>query len=173
MQIGMSHCPSCLLSVKDEGFLHILHPPSLSVQVSMSPSTSEVTVKLDSCHLDLGPERDMVELIQSRETKGSCVSLLSPSPYGDPRFSFLFHVYMVPTPTVGTLSCKVALKSNTMSKVSGARPGLVSRWLLGLGFADKEVMGAVRSRQLVASRARARHRAGRPGYWEQSLLPYE
>ncbi|XP_005346101.1 endoglin [Microtus ochrogaster] len=86
------------------------------VQVSMSPSTSEVTVQLDSCHLDLGPERDMVELIQSQEAKGSYVSLLSPSPYGDPRFSFLFHVYMVPTPTVGTLSCKVALKPNTSSK---------------------------------------------------------
>lgn len=86
------------------------------VQVSMSPSSSEVTVKLDSCHLDLGPERDMVELIQSRAAKGSCVSLLSPSPYGDPRFSFLFHVYMVPTPTVGTLSCKVALQSNPLSQ---------------------------------------------------------
>lgn len=86
------------------------------VQVSISPSSSEVTVNLDSCHLDLGPERDMVELIQSQAAKGSCVSLLSPSPYGDPRFSFLFHVYMVPTPTVGTLSCKVALKSNTLSQ---------------------------------------------------------
>ncbi|KAK7802724.1 hypothetical protein U0070_007167 [Myodes glareolus] len=86
------------------------------VQVSMSPSTSEVTVQLDSCHLDLGPERDTVELIQSRAAKGSCVSLLSPSPYGDPRFSFLFHVYMVPTPTVGTLSCKVALQPSTLSQ---------------------------------------------------------
>ncbi|CAO2597903.1 Eng [Lemmus lemmus] len=86
------------------------------VQVSMSPWTSEVTFQLDSCHLDLGPEREMVELIQSRAAKGSCVSLLSPSPSGDPRFSFLFHVYMVPTPTVGTLSCNVALQPSTLSQ---------------------------------------------------------
>ncbi|KAL1785910.1 endoglin [Sigmodon hispidus] len=86
------------------------------VQVSMSPSTSEVTVQLDSCHLDLEPEGDMVELIQSRAAKGSCVSLLSPSTDGDLRFSFLLHVYMVPTPTAGTLSCSVALKPSTFSQ---------------------------------------------------------
>ncbi|XP_036040514.1 endoglin [Onychomys torridus] len=86
------------------------------VQVSMSPSTSEVTVQLDSCHLELEPEGDMVELIQSREAKGSCVGLLSPSPDGDPRFSFLLHVYMVPKPKAGTLRCSVALQPSTLSQ---------------------------------------------------------
>lgn len=103
----------------------------------MSPSTSEVTVQLDSCHLDLGPEGDMVELIQSRAAKGSCVSLLSPSPEGDPRFSFLLRVYMVPTPTAGTLSCNLALHTSALSQVSG--PGPASRRLMGLGFEGKEV----------------------------------
>ncbi|ERE71220.1 endoglin [Cricetulus griseus] len=86
------------------------------VQVRMSPSTSDVTVHLESCHLDLGPEGDMVELIQNRAPKGSCVSLLSLSPEGDPRFSFLLHVYMMPTPTAGTLSCNVALQPSTVSQ---------------------------------------------------------
>lgn len=93
----------------------------------MSPSTSDVTVHLESCHLDLGPEGDMVELIQNRAPKGSCVSLLSLSPEGDPRFSFLLHVYMMPTPTAGTLSCNVALQPSTVSQVSGYGPSLVSR----------------------------------------------
>lgn len=108
-------------------------------QVSMSPLTSEVTVQLDSCHLDLGPEGDMVELIQNRAPKGSCVSLLSPSPEGDPRFSFLLRVYMVPTPTAGTLSCNLALHPSTLSQVSGHGSGLVLRMLMGLGFEGKEV----------------------------------
>lgn len=109
------------------------------MQVSVSPLTSEVTVHLDSCHLDLGPEGDMVELIQSRTAKGSCVTLLSPSPEGDPRFSFLLRVYMVPTPTAGTLSCNLALRPSTLSQVSGHGSGLVSRMLMGLGFEGKEV----------------------------------
>lgn len=96
----------------------------------MSPLTSEVTVQLDSCHLDLGPKRDTVELIQSGAAKGSCVSLLTPSPEGDPRFSFLLHVYTVPTPTAGTLSCNLALHSSTLSQVSGRGLGLVSRTLM-------------------------------------------
>lgn len=105
----------------------------------MSPLTSEVTVQLDSCHLDLGPEGDMVELIQNRAPKGSCVSLLSPSPEGGPRFSFLLRVYMVPTPTAGTLSCNLALHPSTLSQVSGHGSGLVLRMLMGLGFEGKEV----------------------------------
>lgn len=105
----------------------------------MSPLTSEVTVQLDSCHLDLGPEGDMVELIQSRAAKGSCVSLLSPSPEGDPRFSFLLRVYMVPTPTAGTLTCNLALHPSTLSQVSGHGPGLVSKMLMGLRSEGMEV----------------------------------
>ncbi|XP_066223169.1 endoglin isoform X1 [Saccopteryx leptura] len=83
------------------------------VQVSVSPSIPELMLKLDSCQLDLGPEADTVELIQSQAAKGSCVSLLSPSPHGDMRFSFLLRGYMVPTPKAGTLSCTVALRLRT------------------------------------------------------------
>ncbi|XP_008569082.1 PREDICTED: endoglin [Galeopterus variegatus] len=86
------------------------------VQVSVSPSVPELLLQLDSCHLDLGPEADIVELIQGQAAKGSCVSLLSPSPNGDLRFSFLLRVHMVPTPTVGTLSCTIALRGKTWSQ---------------------------------------------------------
>lgn len=79
------------------------------VQVSMSPSIPELALTLDSCQLDLGPEADAVELIQSEAAKGSCVSLLSPSPRGDKRFSFLLRGYMVPTPKAGILNCSVSL----------------------------------------------------------------
>jgi hypothetical protein len=96
--------------------------PFLLMQVSMSPSVPEAAIQLVNCHLDLGPEADIVELIQGRIAKSSCVSLLSPSPDGDPRFSFLLRVYMVPTPTVGTLSCNIALRPMTWSQVSGAWP---------------------------------------------------
>uniref|UniRef100_G1M9D6 Endoglin n=1 Tax=Ailuropoda melanoleuca TaxID=9646 RepID=G1M9D6_AILME len=85
------------------------------VQVSMSPPIPELMLQLDSCHLDLGPDADTVELIQSQTAKGSCVSLLSPGPAGDVRFSFLLRGYMVPTPTPGTLSCTVALRSRSLS----------------------------------------------------------
>nr|KAF6484206.1 endoglin [Rousettus aegyptiacus] len=85
------------------------------VQVSVSPSNPELMLQLDSCQLDLGPEAETVELIQSQAPKGSCVSLLSPSPHGDVRFSFLLRSYMVPTPKTGTLSCTVALSSRTWS----------------------------------------------------------
>lgn len=100
--------------------------PSLLVQVSLSPSNPELMPQLDSCQLDLGPEAETVELIQSQKAKGSCVSLLSPSPHGDARFSFLLRGYMVPTPKAGTLSCTVALRPRTGSQVSGAweRPGI-------------------------------------------------
>lgn len=115
------------------------------VQVSMSPLTSEVTVQLDSCHLDLGPEGDMVELIQSRAAKGSCVSLLSPSPEGDPRFSFLLRVYMVPTPTAGTLTCNLALHPSTLSqevyKTVSMRLNIVSPDLSGKGLVLPSVLG--------------------------------
>lgn len=90
------------------------------MQVSVSPLTPELTLQLDSCQLDLGPEAETVELIQSQAAKGSCVSLLSPSPRGDVRFSFLLRGYMVPTPKAGTLSCTVALRPRTWSLVSGA-----------------------------------------------------
>lgn len=85
------------------------------VQVSMSPLIPELTLQLDSCQLDLGPEAETVELIQSQAAKGSCVSLLSPSPRGDVRFSFLLRGYMVPTPKAGTLSCTVALHPRNWS----------------------------------------------------------
>ncbi|KAM5259056.1 endoglin isoform 2-T2 [Hipposideros larvatus] len=85
------------------------------VQVSVSPSIPELMLQLDSCKLDLGPEAETVELIQSQAAKGSCVSLLSPSPHGDARFSFLLRGYMVPTPKAGTLSCTVALRPRTRS----------------------------------------------------------
>ncbi|XP_069332919.1 endoglin isoform X2 [Eulemur rufifrons] len=86
------------------------------VQVSMSPSIPEFALQLDSCHLDLGPEGDTVELIQGRVAKSSCVNMLSPSPNGDLRFSFLLRVYMVPTPMTGTLSCTIALRPRTWSQ---------------------------------------------------------
>ncbi|KAK1334107.1 hypothetical protein QTO34_005107 [Cnephaeus nilssonii] len=85
------------------------------VQVSMSPPTSGIVLKLDSCQLDLRPEADTVELIQNQAAKGSCVSLLESSPRGDMRFSFLLRGYMVPTPKAGTLSCTVAMRPSTSS----------------------------------------------------------
>lgn len=102
----------------------------------MSPPIPELVLQLDSCHLDLGPDVDTVELIQSQTAKGSCVSLLSPGPAGDVRFSFLLRGYMVPTPTPGTLSCTVALRSRSLSPVSGAP---ASRVPSGLGFPGREV----------------------------------
>lgn len=85
------------------------------VQVSMSPAIPELTLQLDSCQLDLGSEGDKVDLIQNQVAKGSCVNLLSPSPEGDKRFSFLLRGYMVPTPTVGTLTCSIALRPRAWS----------------------------------------------------------
>lgn len=102
-------------------------PPCLPVQVSMSPWIPELTLELDSCQLDLRPEADTVELIQSSAAKGSCVSLLSPGVHGDMRFSFLLRGYMVPTPKAGTLSCTVAMRLGTSSLVSGPEPGPMSR----------------------------------------------
>lgn len=86
------------------------------VQVSMSPSIPELTLTLDSCQLDLGPEADTVELIQSEAAKGSCVSLLPPGPRGDKRFSFLLRSYMVPTPKAGVLNCSVSLFLSSWSQ---------------------------------------------------------
>ncbi|KAK2499762.1 hypothetical protein MC885_021534 [Smutsia gigantea] len=83
------------------------------VQVSVSPSVPEFMLQLDSCQLDLGPDANTVELIQSQAAKDSCVNLLSPSPGGDARFSFLLRGYMVSTPTTGTLSCNIALRPRT------------------------------------------------------------
>lgn len=109
------------------------------MQVGVSPSISEVVLQLDSCHLDLGPEAETVELIQGRAAKGSCVSLLSPSPEGDLRFSFLLRVHMVPTPTPGTLSCTVALRPRTWSQVSGAwaRPSFSGGFQLWQGHGSQ------------------------------------
>lgn len=86
----------------------------------MSPSIPEFMLQLDSCQLDLGPEANTVELIQSQAAKDSCVNLLSPSPGGDARFSFLLRGYMVSTPTTGTLSCNIALRPRTWALVSEA-----------------------------------------------------
>lgn len=88
----------------------------------MSPSIPELMTQLDSCQLNLGPDVEMVDLIQNQEAKSSCVSLLSPSPGGDMRFSFLLRGYVVPMPTAGILSCTVALRPRTWSLVSGAWP---------------------------------------------------
>nr|XP_026242283.1 endoglin [Urocitellus parryii] len=115
------------------------------VQVGMSPLIPEVVLQLDSCHLDLGPEADTVELIQGRAAKGSCVSMLSPSPEGDLRFSFLLRVYMVPTPTAGTLSCTVALRPRTWSqevhKTVSMRLSIVSPGPPGKGLVLSTVLG--------------------------------
>uniref|UniRef100_A0A8C0ZYA1 Endoglin n=1 Tax=Castor canadensis TaxID=51338 RepID=A0A8C0ZYA1_CASCN len=115
------------------------------VQVSMSPSVPEAAIQLVNCHLDLGPEADIVELIQGRIAKSSCVSLLSPSPDGDPRFSFLLRVYMVPTPTVGTLSCNIALRPMTWSqevyRTASMRLNIVSPDLSGKGLVLPAVLG--------------------------------
>ncbi|XP_021570463.1 endoglin, partial [Carlito syrichta] len=86
------------------------------VQVSVSPASPELLLQLDSCHLDLGPEGDTVELIQGREAKGGCANLLAPSPEGGVRFSFLLRDLTAPTPTAGTLSCTVALRAGTESQ---------------------------------------------------------
>lgn len=87
----------------------------------MSPFIPELTLQLDSCHLDLGSGGDKVELIQNQAAKGSCVNLLAPGPEGDKRFSFLLRGHMVPTPTVGILSCSIALRPRSWGMVSGTR----------------------------------------------------
>ncbi|XP_007471804.1 PREDICTED: endoglin [Lipotes vexillifer] len=115
------------------------------VQVSVSPSIPELTIQLDSCQLNLGPDMEIVELIQSQAAKSSCVSLLSPSPGGDMRFSFLLRGYMVPMPTTGILSCTAALRLSTWSldvqRTVSTRLNIVSPGLHGdcpaLGCADK------------------------------------
>ncbi|XP_011217942.3 endoglin isoform X3 [Ailuropoda melanoleuca] len=115
------------------------------VQVSMSPPIPELMLQLDSCHLDLGPDADTVELIQSQTAKGSCVSLLSPGPAGDVRFSFLLRGYMVPTPTPGTLSCTVALRSRSLSpdvhRTISLRLNIVSPGLPDKGLVLPAVLG--------------------------------
>uniref|UniRef100_A0A8C0YZZ3 Endoglin n=1 Tax=Canis lupus familiaris TaxID=9615 RepID=A0A8C0YZZ3_CANLF len=115
------------------------------VQVSMTPSIPELTLQLDSCQLDLGPEGDTVELIQSQTAKGSCVSLLSPGPGGDVRFSFLLRGYMVPTPTTGTLTCTVALRSRSLSpethRTISMRLNIVSPGLPDKGLVLPAVLG--------------------------------
>uniref|UniRef100_A0A452SY19 Endoglin n=1 Tax=Ursus maritimus TaxID=29073 RepID=A0A452SY19_URSMA len=115
------------------------------VQVSMSPPIPELVLQLDSCHLDLGPDVDTVELIQSQTAKGSCVSLLSPGPAGDVRFSFLLRGYMVPTPTPGTLSCTVALRSRSLSpdvhRTISLRLNIVSPGLPDKGLVLPAVLG--------------------------------
>ncbi|KAM4877391.1 endoglin isoform 2-T2 [Thomomys bottae] len=120
------------------------------VQVSMHPEIPEAALQLLSCYLDLGPEADKVELIQGQAAKGSCVNLLSPSPSGDPRFSFLLRVYMVPTPRAAALTCNIAihlgarmkdayepvfkLVSKHLNIISPAGKGLVLPAVLGITF---------------------------------------
>lgn len=115
------------------------------VQVSSSPPLPELVLQLDSCRLDLGPEAENVELIQGRAPKGSCVSLLAPSPDGHQRFSFLLRSYMVPTPTAGTLSCSVTLHPKSWSqeihRTVSTRLSIVSPDLSGKGLVLPAVLG--------------------------------
>lgn len=115
------------------------------VQVTMSPSTPDITFLLESCHLDLGPEVDTVELIQGQAAKSSCVSLLPPGPDGAPRFSFLLRVYRVPIPTAGTLSCTVTLKPRDLPqevhRTVSTRVSIVSPDLSGKGLVLPAVLG--------------------------------
>ncbi|XP_004269229.1 endoglin [Orcinus orca] len=115
------------------------------VQVSVSPSIPELTIQLDSCQLNLGPDMEIVELIQSQAAKSSCVSLLSPSPGGDMRFSFLLRGYMVPMPTTGILSCTVALRLSTWSldvqRTVSTRLNIVSPGLHDKGLVLPAVLG--------------------------------
>ncbi|XP_007942491.1 endoglin [Orycteropus afer afer] len=115
------------------------------VQLSVSQSISELVFQLDSCHLDLGPEADTVELIQNQAAKGSCVSLLPPSPDGDLRFSFLLRGYMVPTPKAGTLSCTVGLHPRTRSqevqRVVSVHLNIISPGLTDKGLVLPAVLG--------------------------------
>ncbi|XP_048199447.1 LOW QUALITY PROTEIN: endoglin [Perognathus longimembris pacificus] len=119
------------------------------VQVSMLPAVPEATLQLLSCYLDLGPETDRVELIQGQAAKGSCVNLLSPSPSGDPRFSFLLRVYMVPTPMVATLTCNIAVHPGAnlkdayepVFKLVSKRLNIVSPELSGNGLVLPAVLG--------------------------------
>ncbi|KAM6184267.1 LOW QUALITY PROTEIN: endoglin [Erethizon dorsatum] len=115
------------------------------VQVTMSPSTPDITFLLESCHLDLGPEVDTVELIQGQAAKSSCVSLLPPSPDGAQRFSFLLRVYRVPIPTAGTLSCTVTLTAKNLpqevQRTISMRMNIVSSDLSGKGLVLPAVLG--------------------------------
>ncbi|XP_055964760.1 endoglin [Sorex fumeus] len=109
------------------------------VQVSMSPSIPELTPQLDSCQLDLGSEGDKVDLIQNQAAKGSCVNLLSPSPEGDKRFSFLLRGYMVHTPTVGTLTCSITLRPRTWT-VDVLRTASIRLNIVGPGLPGKTLV---------------------------------
>lgn len=129
----------------------------------MSPSIPELMLQLDSCHLDLGPDADTVELIQSQTAKGSCVSLLSPSPSGDVRFSFLLRGYMVSTPTTGTLSCTITLRSRSLSLVSG---GPASRVASGLGFP-----GRAATAHDVGPAGKGQNHRLVCGFWRPRLTP--
>lgn len=115
------------------------------VQVTMSPSAPDIVFLLESCHLDLGPEVDTVELIQGQAAKSSCVSLLPPSPEGAPRFSFLLRVYRVPIPTAGTLSCTVTLKPRNLPqevhRTISIRVNIASPDLSGKGLVLPAVLG--------------------------------
>ncbi|XP_020730609.1 endoglin isoform X1 [Odocoileus virginianus] len=121
------------------------------VQVSVSPSIPELKIQLESCQLNLGPDMEIVELIQGQEAKSSCVSLLSPSPSGDIRFSFLLRGYMVPMPTTGILSCSVTMHPRIRSlalfllqevhKTVSMRLNIVSAGLPDKGLVLPAVLG--------------------------------
>uniref|UniRef100_A0A8D1LFG4 Endoglin n=1 Tax=Sus scrofa TaxID=9823 RepID=A0A8D1LFG4_PIG len=141
-------------------------------RVSMSPSIPELMTQLDSCQLNLGPDVEMVDLIQNQEAKSSCVSLLSPSPGGDMRFSFLLRGYVVPMPTAGILSCTVALRPRTWSLdvhktastrlnivspgLPGCRKGLVLPAVLGITF-GAFLIGALLTAALWYIHSHTRH----------------
>ncbi|XDB55630.1 hypothetical protein ABFV05_009246 [Capra hircus] len=115
------------------------------VQVSVSPSIPELMIQLESCQLNLGPDMEIVELIQGQEAKSSCVSLLSPSPSGDIRFSFLLRGYLVPMPTTGILSCSVTMhpriRSLEVHKTVSTRLNIISTGLHDKGLVLPAVLG--------------------------------
>ncbi|XP_005004069.2 endoglin isoform X1 [Cavia porcellus] len=115
------------------------------VQVTVTPSIPDITFLLESCHLDLGPEVDTVELIQAQAAKSSCVSLLPPGPDGAPRFSFLLRVYRGPMPTAGTLNCTVTLTAKNLpqevKRTVSMRVNIVSSDLSGKGLVLPAVLG--------------------------------
>ncbi|KAG8512786.1 Endoglin [Galemys pyrenaicus] len=140
-------------------FLQAAHTIELGqqgfVQVSSSSPVPEFMLRLDSCELDLGPEADKVELIQNQMAKGSCVNLLSPSPDGDMRFSFLLRGYMVPTPTTGTLSCVISLRhrngSTDLQRTASARLNIVSPGMPGKTLVLPAVLGITSGAFLIGA----------------------
>ncbi|XP_068925645.1 endoglin [Petaurus breviceps papuanus] len=78
------------------------------VQVTVTPSIEELSVYLESCSLDLGPEADPVELIHDQMVRSPRVKLLI-ADSNPMQFSFLLRGHMVPTPMAATFTCNVGL----------------------------------------------------------------